>query len=601
MPTDRWGVDSGYLDCDRKWRITPDETRRAILKAMGAAKLARVRVVRSGTSTRLRGPGELHLEDGSITGVGTDAPVRDVPPGYHDFVPPRGKPVRLIITPGRCYLPAELRAWGWTAQLYALRSSDSWGIGDLGDLRRLAEWSAAELGAGFIMVSPLGAVSPGVVQVASPYFPSSRRYWNPIYLRIGDQPGEESLAASARELNSRRLIERQRVFELKMQALEHRWERFQGDTAFDEYCREQGEALRQFAQFCVLSEALRGGWPGWPHEYRRPDSPAVKRFAEEHAPRVRFHQWLQWLLDVQLARCAERLTMMQDLPVGVDPEGADAWAWQDAFACDFSFGAPPDPFAASGQDWGLTPFIPHKLREARYEPFIQTIRAALRRSGALRLDHVMALFRLFWIPRGKKPAQGAYVRYPVDDLLGILALESARAKAIVVGEDLGTVEDGMREKLAAHDILSSRLLWFESDPPAKYPRRAMASITTHDLPTVAGLWTGSDERAQKQAGLNLNESGTRQMRDRLRQLTGLPEEAPAREAIVRAHTLLGEAPSMLLTATLDDAMAVEERPNMPSTVDQWPNWSLALPRTLEELETDALPRGIAQALTRPAP
>jgi len=201
------------------------------------------------------------------------------------------------------------------------------------------------------------------------------------------------------------------------------------------------------------------------------------------------------------SNCSESLAIMQDLPVGVDPEGADAWAWQGVLAEGVTFGAPPDPFAAGGQDWGLPPFIPHQLRAACYEPFIQTIRAVLRHAGALRVDHVMGLFRLFWIPKGAPAAEGAYVRYPVDDLLGILALESHRAKAIVVGEDLGTVESGVREKLAACNVLSSRVLWFESDPPARYPRRAMASITTHDLPTIAGLWTGSDVRAQQQAGL----------------------------------------------------------------------------------------------------
>jgi 4-alpha-glucanotransferase len=437
-----------------------------------------------------------------------------------------------------------------------------------------------------------------VPQQPSPYYPSSRRFRNPIYLHVEEALDLAPMAAAARALNHQRRIERDRVFSLKMQALARLWERFASDARFDDYCREQGEPLRQFANFCALSEHFRSGWRCWPADYRDPGSPQVERFAAEHADRVRFHQWLQWLADAQLARCSEPLAIMQDLPVGVDPEGADAWVWQGVLAEGVTFGAPPDPFAAGGQDWGLPPFIPHQLRAACYEPFIQTIRAALRHAGALRVDHVMGLFRLFWIPQGAPAAEGAYVRYPADDLLGILALESHRAKAIVVGEDLGTVESGVREKLAACNVLSSRVLWFESHPPARYPRRAMASITTHDLPTVTGLWTGSDLNAQQQAGLGSNAEGTARMRERLRDFTGAPDTAEPREVVTRAYNLLGHAPSMVVTATLEDALAVEERPNMPSTLDQWPNWSLALPWTLEQLQQDPLPRAIAAALDR---
>ena len=562
--------------------------------------LAKVRVVRRGRGTSLHGPGDLHLEDGRALPVDRAVPT-DLPLGYHHFRPARGEPTSLIVTPSRCYLPRKMRWWGWAAQLYALRSEKSWGIGDLEDLRRLAEWSAADLGANVIMVNPLGAASPGMPQQPSPYYPSSRRFRNPIYLRVEGAPDLAPMAVAARALNHQRRIERDRVFSLKMQALALLWERFAGDACFDDYCREQGEPLLQFANFCALSEHFHTGWRCWPAEYRDPGSSQVERFAAGHAVRVRFHQWLQWQVDRQLARCSEPLAIMQDLPVGVDPEGADAWVWQGVLAEGVTFGAPPDPFAANGQDWGLPPFIPHQLRAARYEPFIQTIRATLRHAGALRVDHVMGLFRLFWIPQGASAAEGAYVRYPVDDLLGILALESHRAKAIVVGEDLGTVESGVREKLAAYNILSSRVLWFESDPPARYPRRAMASITTHDLPTIAGLWTGSDLSAQQQAGLGSNAEGTARMRERLRDFTGAADAAEPREVVARAYNLLGQAHSMVVTSTLEDALAVEERPNMPSTLDQWPNWSLALPRTLEQLQQDPLPRAIAAALDRTHP
>jgi 4-alpha-glucanotransferase len=541
----------------------------------------------------------LQLEDGSTLAVNRAMPV-DLPLGYHNFLPARGAPLRLIVAPERCYLPEKMRWWGWTAQLYAVRSAKSWGIGDLEDLRSLAEWSASELKAGVIMINPLGAASPGVRQQPSPYYPSSRRFRNPIYLHIDDTAELAPLAEAARALNAQRRIERDRVFPLKMQALARLWEGFSGDTRFDEYCQAQGEPLRQFGCFCALSEQFHSGWRCWPADYRDPGSPQVELFAAEHAGRVRFHQWLQWLADVQLARGSEPLAIMQDLPVGVDPDGADAWVWQDVLADGVTFGAPPDPFAAGGQDWGLPPFIPYRLRAARYEPFIQTIRAVLRHAGALRVDHVMGLFRLFWIPQGAPASEGAYVRYPVDDLLGILALESHRAKAIVVGEDLGTVEDGVREKLAACNVLSSRVLWFESDPPSAYPRRAMSSVTTHDLPTVAGLWSGSDLRAQQQAGLDPNVEATGQMRERLRNFTGADDATQPREIVTRAYDILSRAPSMVVTATLEDALAIEERPNMPSTLDQWPNWSLALPKTLEQLRQDPLPRAIAASLGHPA-
>jgi 4-alpha-glucanotransferase len=260
-------------------------------------------------------------------------------------------------------------------------------------------------------------------------------------------------------------------------------------------------------------------------------------------------------------------------------------------ATQVTVGAPPDQYNTLGQDWGLPPFIPHKLRAAAYEPFRQTIRATLRHAGGLRIDHVMGLFRLYWIPQGMDPSLGAYVRYAADELLAIVTLESQRARAVVVGEDLGTVEEEVRERLATHRLLSYRLLWFEADPPARYPELALAAVTTHDLPTVAGLRSGADLRTQQQLGL-------RAIAERLRAMTGRSKQAKVHEVIVRAHQLLAEAPSVVVTATLEDALAVEERPNMPSTTAEWPNWSLALPTPLGDLETQALTRAVADTFRR---
>jgi 4-alpha-glucanotransferase len=324
----------------------------------------------------------------------------------------------------------------------------------------------------------------------------------------------------------------------------------------------------------------------------------VATFAEAHARRVRFHQWLQWQLDVQLADAAREIRLMTDLPVGFHPDGADAWAWQDVLAREVSVGAPPDPFNVLGQDWGLPPFVPHKLRAAGYGPFIETIRAALRHAGGLRIDHIMGLFRLFWIPWGSKPARGAYVRYPAEELLAIVAVESHRAQAIIAGEDLGTVEDGVRAELEARRILSYRVFWFERDKPARYPRHSLAAITTHDLPTIAGVWSGADLAEARAVRIKISDEDARAMRERLAAIPGLPRGADTGEVIERAHALLAEAPSVLVTATLEDALAVTERPNIPGTTTERPNWSLALPAPLETIETHPQPRAVAAALTR---
>jgi 4-alpha-glucanotransferase len=349
----------------------------------------------------------------------------------------------------------------------------------------------------------------------------------------------------------------------------------------------------------MLAEIHGGGWQNWPAELHHPNSPAVKRFARTHADRVRFHSWVQWLIDEQLAKSSYTLALMQDLPIGVDAGGADGWAWQDVFAKGVAVGAPPDKFNTAGQDWGLPPFVPYKLRAAGYEPFIETIRATLRHAGGLRIDHVLGLFRLFWVPRGLGPTKGAYVRYNADEMLAIVALESYRAQAFVVGEDLGTVEEGVCDKLARNGVLSYRVFWFENEPPSTYPEMALAAISTHDLPTIAGMWSGSDLEAQQRIGLKPNKEETEESRKRIGTMTGVKEGAAVGDVVRGVHKLLSAAPSRLITASLDDALGVEERPNMPATMnDQWPNWSIALPKPLEEIEQDPLVREVAGILLR---
>jgi 4-alpha-glucanotransferase len=608
LQSNAFGIVKRYKDALGNWRQAPAETCAALLEAMdrqGTKKEAPLLVVRRGQRRRLKAPAEITLEEGGALSVGTSLP-RDLPLGYHTLRYLNGlRDIRLIVTPGACFLPKELRDWGWSVQLYALRSSNSWGMGDFANLRRLGRWSAKQLGAGVLLVNPLNAALPTTPQQPSPYFPSSRRYRNLLYLCIEEIAGAaessldlERLSAAGRTLNREWRIDRDAVFKLKMDALELLWSRFNGDSHFDEFCVEQGASLVQFATFCALAEHHGLGWRHWPADFREPDSPAVARFAEDHAGRVRFYQWIQWLLDEQLARAAIEIPIMQDLPIGVDPEGADAWAWQDLFAGGLTVGAPPDEYNTQGQDWGFSPMVPWKLRHAGYEPFIQTIRAAMRHAGGLRIDHIMGLFRLFWIPNNSDPRQGAYVRYREDELLAILALESERAKAYVVGEDLGTIDEKFRQQLMDYCVLSYRLVWFENDSPGGFPEQALAAVTTHDLPTIAGLWTGSDLQRQRELGLEPNEAGMDQIRDRLSAMLAVSEQASIEEVIRRTYELVGRAPSKIVSATLDDALGVKERPNMPGADGRRPNWSVALPKSQEELEEHNLTHEIAQALKR---
>jgi 4-alpha-glucanotransferase len=312
---------------------------------------------------------------------------------------------------------------------------------------------------------------------------------------------------------------------------------------------------------------------------------------------VRYHCWLQWLTQVQLDRASDRLAVIQDLPIGFDPNGADAWSWQELVAADASVGAPPDEFNTAGQDWGLPPFVPWRLRAADYRPFIETVRATMPSGGGLRIDHIMGLFRLWWLPRGASPRDGGYVRYPTSDLLDIIAVESERAGATVVGEDLGTVEAAVREEMVDRRILSYRLLWFEDDDPAEWPQLAMAAVTTHDLPTLAGMWDGSDVEEQRQLGIDPNAEAWKEIRERIASAAGLSLGAPVTKAIEGAHTLLARAPSVLLSATLDDAAAEPRRPNVPGVIDR-PNWCIALAEPLEELMSAPLPAAIARTLRR---
>jgi len=595
-----------YTDAFGVRRTVDPEVRRAVTDAMGDADVpeAEDRVVVAPPGHALPQPGELILEDGTDLGR-TDVLPRDVTHGYHRLRRDDGSEQVLITGPGRCHLPAGVAEWGWAIQLSATRSRGSWGIGDLADLRELGEWCAAA-GAGFVAVAPLGAPNPGPDPEPSPYYPSTRRFANPLHLRVEEVPGAaalgaelDALGAEARMLNETRRIDRAAVLRHKLTALERIWQRGGDRDAFEAWRREQDAALERWATFTVLSERFGPGWQAWPAEHRDPSASAVTSVAAQHADRVAFHAWLQWCLDRQLAAASAPLRRIADMPVGVDPGGFDAWDWQDQLALGASVGAPPDRFNGRGQDWGLPPFIPHRLRQAGYRPFIDTIRAQLKHAGGLRIDHVLGLFRLWWMPAGADPSRGAYVRSQTRELLEIVALESERAEAVVIGEDLGTVPAGVRSELRRRRLLSTRLVLFERVAPSRYPRQAFAGVTTHDLPTIAGLWGGADLDDQAAAGIEPDTRGTALLRSRLVRAAGVDAGTTLEQLTEAVHRRLAASPARFVAATLEDALAVRERPNLPGTIPpQRDNWSLALPVPLEELRTHPGVGSVVAALRR---
>lgn len=588
---DEWGVQVDWVDANDRPHRAAQETVALMRAVIGSPpadlELIAPVVTRPGRHIGL-GQCRVTCEDGTTLSVGDELP-EDFPLGYHRIRTPDGHDRRLIVSPGRCWLP-DHRVWGWTAQLYAARSRTSGGIGDLADLCTLREWTQ-RLGGGFLLVNPLHAVAPTLPQEASPYLPATRRFRNPVYLRIEDVPGVEPFLAAWEQrrtpLNTTALLDRDAVWTAKLDVLREVFDATDAALGgeFATWREARGATLQEFATWSVLTGLHGSDWHDWPRELHRPGGPAVTEVAETRAADIAFHAWLQWLLDGQMRAATGDLTVIQDLPIGVSGGGADAWAWQDVMAEGMSVGAPPDLLNAAGQDWGSPPMAPWRLRAADYEPFIESVRGTIAGAGGLRIDHVMGLFRLWWVPREGSPTEGAYVRYPSDDLLDIVALESHRAAAVVVGEDLGTVEPGVREELAERNILSYRLLWFEEEEPAEWPIQSLAAVTTHDLPTVAGLWTGSDA-ADQQASTGMSEadvaSGRQDLLARLNRSGTLSPSATPAEAVQAAYTSLAEAPSVLVSLSLEDAVHEERRPNVPGTVER-ENWMIPLRMPLEEV------------------
>lgn len=552
-------------------------------------------------------------EDGHQTEVRDELP-GDLSAGWYRLRLRDGQEATVVAAPPR--VPPTPATWGWMLQLYALRSGRSWGIGDLGDLREFLDWTATDHQAGAVLLNPLHAPGPTHPVQPSPYTPSSRRFANPLALRIEDLDAYRGADADTRaEVDALRVsptterIDYDLVWAAKRSALELLW-RAEGRPSPLE-ASAAGSGLRDWATYCALAERHGGRWTRWPTSLHDVAGPGVTAARRELAPRVAFHAWVQQRCNEQLTavRDAARhagmaLGVLHDLPVGVDANGADAWALADMLATGVSIGAPPDNFTPRGQDWGLPPWRPDRLAVTGYAALRDMLRAVLAHADGLRIDHVAGLWRLWWIPPGDGPERGTYVHYDADVMLAVLALEAHRAGATVVGEDLGTVEPEVTQALADNEMLGCAVSWFTRDesapgepllPPAKWPSRAAASLSTHDLPTAAGFLRGEHVQARADLGLLDDVPGEQSVADKERAewvellrseglLSGPDADEPA--IIAAMHRLLAATPSRLKLISPYDVLAEPRQPNLPGTVDEYPNWRLPLPATLEELRAD---------------
>jgi 4-alpha-glucanotransferase len=577
--------------------------------------------------------------------------LEDVPEGYHRLhLPEFHASTALIVVPERCWLPEGIETggkglWGIAAQLYLLRSDRNWGIGDFTDLAALARM-AGPRGCGVIGLNPLHQMFLDAPEQASPYSPLTRLYLNALNIDVSAIPGFSGSAEAQRlvgsgefqqmldEVRAASLVQYSRVADLKMQALRLLFAEFDSQpaaskTAFTTFSEERGENLQRNSVFQALrqhfgrEDPAKADWHTWPDELQDAASEAVRAFAEEHRHEIAFLNWLQWIADEQLRAAAEAASeagmaigLYRDLAVGCDRAGAETWTSPHAFLDGPQVGAPPDIFNPAGQSWGLPPFNPSALKEEAYASFVELVRANMRHAGGLRIDHVMGLQHLYCIPEGHSAAEGAYVEYPIDDLVGILALESQRHRCLVVGEDLGTVPEGFRETMAAANILSYRVVFFEQDsetgefrPPEDYPRLALAVAGSHDLPTLLGWWDRRDIDLKASLGLYPDEAETQSQRDRRTRDRTMMLKALRREGIIKsdgavsgeafaaaAHRYLARSGSALVVPQLDDMTGEVDPVNVPATSTEHPNWRRKYRMTLEEITSREEPWAVAQTL-----
>jgi 4-alpha-glucanotransferase len=525
----------------------------------------------------------LTLEDGHLISDLSEIP-GTLPLGWHRLAVGEQE-VTLVVVPTE--LPEPPETWGWMLQLYALHSAASWGVGDLGDLRTFVGQAGHP---GLVLLNPLHAITPTLPVPPSPYAPSSRRFANPLYLRVSDtaeyRRADPALRAKVDALKpaAAELIDYSAVWQAKRAALEMLW------PLAGEVDLTADPGLLDFARFCALAELHGANWQEWPAEYRRPDSPAVRAFRSD---RIAFHAWLQRLIKEQLDAVKKAagdmpVGIVLDLAVGTDPSGADGWLLQDVLAKGVHIGAPPDAFNQLGQDWGAAAWRPDRLIETGYAAYRDMLRRIFASAGGLRVDHVMGLFRLWWVPPGTTAAGGTYVHYDADAMLGVLALEAVRAGALIVGEDLGTVEARVRRDLESTGVLGSEVLWFQEEdgrylPPDRWRPLALATVTTHDLPTAAGFL--SEEHVRVRAELDQLAHSVEEERERVRheregllamlRETGLLDRYDG-DVVLAMHGALAASPCRLVLAAYGDAVGDVRQPNLPGTVDEYPNWRLPI-------------------------
>jgi 4-alpha-glucanotransferase len=562
-----WGIEPGYFDVQGRWQEADPEIVRRVIEALSAG------------GTQPAGPEATRLQ-----------------PAF------RGE--------GR-------RMWLLAVQLYAVRSRCNWGHGDFSDLVRLLEIVADAGGAG-IGLNPLHALFYDRGGTGSPYSPNSRLFLNPLYIDV-EAIEEFRSIVPARELERLRageLVDYAAVAELKLAALREAHQNFatHGSDArkkdFESYRQERGDALARFAAFEMLRGKYPGAWWGWPVGWRQPDKETLRKLRESDADEFGFHEFLQWNAERQLAHCRDvakrrglTVGLYIDTAVGVDPAGADAWMDQKAMLCGLSVGAPPDLYNPAGQNWGLTSYNPHDLVATKFEPLRQMLAEAMRYAGAIRIDHVLGLQRLFVVPHGAGPKQGVYLRMPVAQMLATVAEESRRWRCVVIGEDLGTVPEGFRGTLSAWGVWSYLVMLFERSHGGAfrgsdgYAENAIATFGTHDLPTFAGWMSGDDLVAKRKIGLEPGESDDERQRSRvaLRAAVASGDAGIHFEDVVK---FLAAAPTRLVSIAIEDVLEMTEQVNIPGTVEEHPNWRRQWPVALEDLGGDERLQHIAETLKR---
>ena len=630
---ERLGIQQEFWDNFGELHATSEATNRALIDSICSAAHASGSpvIVQSEKRPYIAAEEcEIVTESGDRISLAGGAASPLLPLGYHEVHCGR-RVTRLIVTPDCAHAPSR-RAAGFGVTLYGLRSDRNWGCGDFRDLRDLIDWAVPALHADFIALNPLHAIHNRRPFNTSPYLPNSTYYRNFIYLDVESVEGYEPLenATELQRLRESPVVEYEQVAALKRRALDRIFEKNPPNADCLEWIEKEGQLLRLYAIYCALDEHLHRVnpdlwiWPDWPAEYRDPASPSVAAFAHENPRAVLFHSWLQWLVDRQIADVQRHalhsgmsIGLYHDLALATDRCGSDLWAHGRFFIPGCRVGAPPDGFSPEGQDWSFPPPNKARHRADAYHLFAESIRKSMRHGGALRMDHVMRLFRLYWIPAGHSARDGAYVRENAEELLRVLALESVRNRAVIVGEDLGTVEPHVREALLRFGILSYKLLYFERHganfrPPAEYPPLSLTSTTTHDLATIAGYWTGEDIEARFRAG-TIHEAGRDAQKadraqdrqhllnalfdaglmpaDHTRDANAIPGLTPPLHYAIAGY--LASTPCTLWLINQEDLTKELHQQNLPGTTAEYPNWGRKMRWTIAELSTDPEARDCA--------